>query len=351
MRRFDRIKYCVALLCPFVALGASRYTAERISEGGVEIVRLADSTRSEQVSIVPSYGNRAYEFKVHGNNLLYNPFPSPEALKQDRTGGLNGIPFLAPWANRIGDGGFWANGKHYLFNDAFDNLHMSPNKVAIHGLLTTSPDWEVEEVTTDAQSARVTSRLVFWKHPELMVNWPFAHEYRMTYSLHEGVLEVRTEVTNKSSEPMPVTFGFHPYFTLPGVPREQAFVRIPARKHIETDKKLLATGAMTDNQLPQEISLRDHTFDDGFTDLMRGENGLADFTFEAGPKKIHVIYGKQYQVGLVYAPPGKEFVCFEPMTAITNAVNLAHEGKYGDLKSVGPGETWRESFWIRYEGF
>lgn len=349
MRRFERLKYCLALLCPLVALGSSRYTAERLSEGGVEIVRLADSTRAEQVSIIPSYGNRAYEFKVHGNNLLYNPFPSPAALMEDRTKGLNGIPFLAPWANRIGDGGFWADGKHYLFNDEF--VHMSPDKIAIHGLLTTSPYWEVEEVVTDEQSARVTSRLVFWKHPDLMVTWPFAHEYRMTYSLHEGVLEVRTDVTNKSSEPMPITFGYHPYFNLPGVPREQAFVRIPARKHIDTDRKLLATGVMTPSNLPAEVSLRDHTFDDGFTDLMRGKNGLAVFSFEAGPKKIHVIYGQQYQVGLVYAPPGKEFVCFEPMTAITNAVNLAHEGKYNDLKSVAPGETWSESFWIRYEGF
>ncbi len=56
-------------------------------------------------------------------------------------------------------------------------------------------------------------------------------------------------------------------------------------------------------------------------------------------------------MGLVFAPPGKEFVCFEPMTAITNALNLAHEGKYTALKSVAPNGTWAESFWIRYEGF
>ena len=150
---------------------------------------------------------------------------------------------------------------------------------------------------------------------------------------------------------MPVSFGFHPYFNLPGVPREQAIVRIPARKHIETDRKLLATGAMTPNDLPAEISLRDHTFDDGFTDLVRNEKGFAVFSFEAGPKKIQVVYGPQYQVGLVYAPRGKAFVCFEPMTAITDALNLAHDGKYSELKSIAPGATWKDSFWIRYEGF
>jgi aldose 1-epimerase len=105
------------------------------------------------------------------------------------------------------------------------------------------------------------------------------------------------------------------------------------------------------NRLPPQISLRDHRLDDGFTDLVRDKSGYATFSLEAGAKKIYVVYGPQYQVGLVFAPPGKEFVCFEPMTAVTNALNLAHEGKYNDLKSVAPSGKWVESFWIRYEGF
>ena len=150
---------------------------------------------------------------------------------------------------------------------------------------------------------------------------------------------------------MPITLGFHPYFNVPDSSRAQSFIRIPARKHIEADKSLLASGETTANTLPARISLRDHTLDDGFTDLVRDGEGHATFSFEAGSRKIQVIYGRQYQVGLVFAPPGKDFVCFEPMTAITNALNLAHEGKYNDLKSVPPNGAWSESFWIRYEGF
>lgn len=345
------IQLCLTLVVPVLASAVPRYTAERLTDHGLEVIRLSDSVRFEQVSVLPSYGNRAYEFKVHGKNLLYEPFAGPVALQQDPTKGLNGIPFLAPWANRIGGGGFWANRKRYAFNADFDNLKINPDKVAIHGLLTSWPHWVVDEIKADGQSASVTSRLTFWKYPELMVNWPFAHEYRMTYSLREGILEVRTEVVNRSSEPMPITLGFHPYFNLPGTPREQAFIRIPARKHIQTDKALLATGATSVNHLPEQISLRDHTFDDGFTDLVRDKGGHATFALEAGSKKIQVIFGPQYQVGLVFVPPGKEFVCFEPMTAITNALNLAHDGKYNDLKSVASNGTWTESFWIRYEGF
>jgi aldose 1-epimerase len=350
LRVYSHLFFALVLL-PLVAASAPRYTAERVNDHGLEIIRLTDTVRSAQVSVLPSYGNRAFEFKVHGKNILYDPFPDPAALKADTAKGLNGVPFLAPWANRVDGGGFWANGKHYLFNPGFDTLHMNADKVAIHGLLISSPFWEIQEVKADKGSAHVTSRLMFWKHPELMVNWPFAHEYRITYSLRDGVLEVRTEVVNRSSEPMPLTVGFHPYFNLPDTPRADAFVRIPARKHVDTGKGLIPSGVMSPNSLPAETSLRDHTFDDGFTDLVRDTTGHATLSLEAGPKKIQVVYGPQYQVAVVYAPPGKEFVCFEPMTAITNAVNLAHEGKYSELKSIAPNGTWAESFWIRYEGF
>jgi aldose 1-epimerase len=56
-------------------------------------------------------------------------------------------------------------------------------------------------------------------------------------------------------------------------------------------------------------------------------------------------------VAVVYAPKGREFICFEPMAAITNAFNLAHRGVYTELQSAPAGGEWRESFWIRTTGF
>jgi aldose 1-epimerase len=47
----------------------------------------------------------------------------------------------------------------------------------------------------------------------------------------------------------------------------------------------------------------------------------------------------------------RNFICFEPMAGITNAVNLAHRGVYKELQSVPPGGTWQESFWVRPSGF
>jgi aldose 1-epimerase len=333
------------------ACTASHYSATRITDHGFPVVRLADQSQEVEVLIAPSVGNRAYALKVAGKNLLYFPSSDIAAFEKAGAKGLNGIPFLAPWANRMAGGGFWADGKRYTFNPDVGTVRVDPNGISIHGLLTASKLWEVTDVGADKHSAHVTSRLQFWKYPELMANWPFAHEYEMTYRLSEGELEVITTVRNLSAESMPVSIGYHPYFEIPDVPRSETDVHIAAHMQVETDSNLVATGELKPVQFPDRISLRDHTFDNGFTSLERDAGGYATFTFEAGPKRIQVIYGPQFKVAVVYAPPGQDFVCFEPMTAITNGVNLAHAGKYSELQSIAPGASWRETFKVRFSGF
>ena len=324
------------------------YTAEQVVDRGVPVVRLGDRGRDIELAIVPSLGNRAIAMLVKGQNILYVPFDDPSLLKTDKH--TNGIPFLAPWANRMPDG-FWANGQWYPFRQGSNVLRPDPNGIPIHGMLIASPFWEIVDSGANDASAYITSRLEFWKYPDLMANWPFAHEYEMTYRLAEGTLEVTVTVTNRSTDPMPVALGFHPYFQLPGVPIAEAFAHIAARLHVETDSRLVATGETRPAKLGDRVSLRDHHFDDGFTGLVRDADGRAVFYVEGGGKKIEVSFGPKYQVAIIYAPPGHDYICFEPMSAITNGINLAHHGKYAELQIVEPGGEWQESFWVRPSGF
>jgi aldose 1-epimerase len=339
------------LLCllalPLMAI-AQNYTAQKTSDHGVDIVRLTDKSAGVEVSIAPSIGNRAYEMKVHGGNILY--LGAEDVGKLKARPGLSGIPFLAPWANRMADGGFWANGKKYTFNSGLGTLRVPASGIVSHGMLSTSPLWEVTEVAADKDSAHVTSRFQFWKYPELMANWPFAHEYEMTYRLSGGTLEVITTVINRSAEAMPLALGYHPFYNLPGVPRDQATAHIPARTAVVTDDKLVATGEMKPMDLPDPTPLGGRTLDNGFTDLIRDAQGRATFWVEGAGKKIEVTYGPKWQVAVVWEPANQNFICFEPMAAITNGVNLAHEGKYPALQMLEPGATWRESFWIKASG-
>ena len=287
---------------------------------------------------------------MRGANILWFPYTDPAMIRWPTT--LCGIPFLAPWANRLPGSGFWADGRRFILNRALSGMRFEENGIAIHGLLLISPFWRVTELRGDGEAAWVTCRLDFWRYPDLVANWPFAHEYEMTVRLSGGVLEVATAILNRSELPMPVSLGFHPYLNFPGgAPRDEVVARIPARKHVDMDAHLIPTGAMSDNTLPDPIPLASHALDDGFTDLIRGEDGSALFSAEARGRKIEVLFGPKYRAAIAYAPAHKNFICFEPMSAITNGINLAHDGKYPDLQVLPPGEEWRESFRIRTVGF
>src|SRR5262245_55529184 len=108
-----------ALLLLSMTSFAQNYTAEQLTEQGVPIVRLTDAARGVQVSIVPGIGNRAYEMKVHGKNILY--FGQADVSEYQKRPRLSGIPFLAPWADLLNQQAFWANGKKYVFNMGLGN--------------------------------------------------------------------------------------------------------------------------------------------------------------------------------------------------------------------------------------
>jgi aldose 1-epimerase len=329
---------------------AQDYTAERTTDHGIPVIRLADPANGVEVAIVPSVGNTAYEMNVHGKNILY--FPYADVSEFQKNPQLSGIPFLAPWANRLSEQAFWANGKKYAFDMDLGNVRGAN---PIHGLLSSSPYWKVISVAADKRSARTTSRLEFWRYPELMAQWPFAHEYEMTYSLKDGVLEVRVSITNLSNDPMPVAIGFHPYYQIPDVPRDAWTGHIPARRRVVADNRVIPTGEYRAMDLPDQFPLRGRTLDDGFIDLQRDAEGRAVFSIQSGDKKVETMFGPKYPVAVVWEPntqagAPRPFICFEPMTGVTSAVNLAHEGKYPDLQMIPPGGRWSESFWIRTSG-
>ncbi|HEY7338799.1 MAG TPA: aldose 1-epimerase [Bryobacteraceae bacterium] len=341
-------------LLPLIAVctmaQAQNYRAEKVADHGMQVVRLTDTTHGVEVSVIPSVGNTAYEMKVHGQNILWFPFAS--AAEFQKAPQMSAIPFLAPWANRLDPQAFWANGKAYRFDMELGNVS---GATPIHGLISQSSFWRVTEASADKNSAHVTSKLEFWKYPELMKQWPFAHEYEMTYRLADGELEVKATLTNLSAESMPVSIGFHPYYRIPGVARDEWQGHIPARRRVTTDSRLIPTGEFKPMDLPDPFPLKGRTLDDGFVDLERDSQERAHFWIQSGSKKVEAIFGPKYRVAVVWEPNNpdgspREFICFEPMAGITNAINLNHAGKYPELQSVPPGGKWTESFWIRTSG-
>ena len=260
-----------------IASAAQNYKAEKVSDHGVDIMRLTDAAGGVEVAIAPSAGNRLYEMKVHGKNVLLSaPEDAVDFRKRIETGG---IPFLAPWANRLSEQDFWANGKKYVFNMSLGNVRAP---LPIHGLLTTSPFWEIVEVKADRNSAHITSRLQFWRYPDLMAQWPFAQEYERTYRLSHGELETQLTVTNLSADPMPIALGFHPCFRIEGVDRDEWTATLASRQMAVVDNHVVATGELKPFDLPNPLPLKGQALDTGITDFERDARGLAHFSIESG---------------------------------------------------------------------
>jgi aldose 1-epimerase len=343
----------VALALPSAA-AAQQYSARQNGE----VIELEDAKHQTKVSIIPSVGNIAFEMKVKGQNVLRWPYASVAEFKAKPA--MQGLPFMGPWANRLDELAFYANGRRYAFDMELGNVR-APN--AIHGFLTTTNQWKVVEVKADGGSARATSRLEFFRNPAWMKQFPFAHAIDMTYRLQDGTLEVTTRIENLSVEPMPISIGFHPYFQLTDSTRDEWTISVAAKTHWVLAPNKVPTGerqpieALFPN--PGAVPLKDFDIDHVFGDLVRDASGKAVMSVKGRTQQLDVVVGNHYRAIVVYAPkpaaggagPDRNFVCFEPMAAITNAMNMAQKGLYKELQSVAPGGTWTETFWLRPRGF
>lgn len=334
-----------SLLLASMAFSA-QLTTRPLTVDGIEVYRLADEKSKIEVTIAPSIGNIAYSMKVAGTEIFWSPYKSPAELKAKPQ--MLGNPFLAPWANRIEGMSYWANGSQYSLNPHLGNLRMDGNKNPIHGLVTFTDAWKVVE--SASSNGALVSRLEMSRNPKILAQFPFPHAITMTYRLHEGALQVITEIENLGTEAMPVAIGYHPYYQLPGG-RDAWTVRIPAQEHLELSPTLIPTGRREKLNAPLDLPLRGNKQDDVYTSLVRNASGNAEFWVTNGKQKLSFLFGPKYPVGVVYAPPGRDFVCFEPMAAITDAFNQHHKGQYPDLQTIPPGTTWREVWSIQPTGF
>src|SRR5471030_70649 len=143
-----------------------------------EVIRLEDSRNQTIVSVMPAHGNSAFDMRVKGKKVLQFPFATVQEYQAGR--GLAGIPFLAPWANRLDEPAFYANGKRYVFNLELGNVR-GPHP--IHGFVSSTDQWRIVEMKSDVTSSWVTSRLELFRQPAWMAQFPFAHTIEMTHRL------------------------------------------------------------------------------------------------------------------------------------------------------------------------
>lgn len=134
-----------------------------------------------------------------------------------------GIPLLHPWANRLARASFESAGTAVDVSRANPAPKLDTNGLPIHGLLIASSGWTVEGHAELSDGGRLEASLRF--EPELLAGFPFPHSLSIAATLDGNALTVRTTVRADAGSPVPIAFGFHPYFTLPGVPASSGSCR------------------------------------------------------------------------------------------------------------------------------
>lgn len=283
-----------------------------------------------RASVIPDLGMLCWSLQHEGVELLGQP-NGLEAFASDWA--TTGIPLLHPWANRLA-GHRLVGAEGPTIDPASPLVPLDANGLPIHGLNLADAGWEVS-VRTDGHAAGVTARLNF-EASELLTAFPFPHTISISATVTGCTLSLTTEVAATTPRAVPVSFGWHPYFCLPGVPRREWRVSLPVRRRARLDGLMIPTGRTLHVETVDGM-LGSRAFDDLFTELEPDPV----FVLEGGGRRIEVAMGEGYPMAQVYAPIERDVVAFEPMTAPGNAL-VSGDG----LRWIAPGEWFTAAFTV-----
>lgn len=127
-----------------------------------------------------------------------------------------GIPLLHPWANRVAKRHFRVDGREVDLWAHPGLTSLDPHGLPIHGLLAAAGGWRVERHMDAPHGPRLIASLDFAAHEDLMTVFQFPHQLRIEAGIEEHSVTIATTVRASGEEAVPIAFGYHPYFRLPG---------------------------------------------------------------------------------------------------------------------------------------
>lgn len=293
---------------------------------GAAALRL--QARDYEAVVVPELSMLVASFSWRGHELV----ALTGGLAAYRAGHTTGIPLLHPWANRLSRRRYRAAGTDVDLRRI--PLHTDGNGLPIHGTMTAREGWDVQAVRAGRSSARVAARFPFGEHEDLLASFPFPHDLEVAVELGPGGLQVTTSVEPTAAVPVPISFGWHPYWRL-GSPRARWQLALPARERLALDRRGIPTGRRR-AEPAATVDLDGADLDDHFA---LGD----DRSFRIRDRRIElrVELDAAYPCSQVYTPPGASAVAVEPMTAPVNALVT------GEHPTVAPGDVFRAAFRAR----
>lgn len=300
------------------------------SVDGFNTVRVVSAGGAVAAEFVPDANMLCHSLTHDGTQLLDSGHGVAAYAQHGKT---MGVPLLYPWANRLAEPSYAVAGRQVTLPAPEGRYALDPNGLPIHGALPGLMRWELEERAADD---RVSARLE-WTAPELHELFPFAHELRLDVWAGDAGLEFVTTVLATGQDTVPVAFGYHPYVRPPGDEQRETWrVSLGASERLVLDDHLIPTGGR-EPLSPVDFTLGEQSWDDG----LAGLSSPPQFTVASAAGAVAVTFDEGFPVAQVYAPPGHDFICFEPMTAPTNALA---DGR--GLPLVSAGGEYRTAFSI-----
>jgi aldose 1-epimerase len=254
-------------------------------------------------------------------------------------GATMGIPLLYPWANRLAGLRYPGPGGEVQLDPTDPLLKLDQNGLPIHGAIAGLLPWELlEQPVAEADRSvadRVHARLA-WRSAELLAIFPYPHTVELRASVVGARLTIATTVRADGGCDLPVSFGFHPYLTIADTYRRDWRIELPVASRLLLDERMIPTAAGPPLE-PRHFRLADGDWDDALTGLEQP----AAFSASADERRIDVEFCDGFSHAQIYAPSGENFICFEPMTAPTNAL-VSREG----LQVLAAGDAFHATFAI-----
>ncbi len=259
-----------------------------------------------RLALCPALGGSIAGLWLAGVPVLRST--EPGALTSAR---LSGCYPLAPYSNRVGYRRFtWQGQDHTTAANFDDNPH------SVHGVAWQRP-W-----TVTASSA--TQAELAYTH-EADAHWPFAFEARQRFVLTPDALEMHLTLTNRAVTTQPVGLGWHPYFNK----RSHSHLDIEVSGRWDSDASGLPSHCVAQPGI--EGSLSSLAFDHCF----EGWQGPARMRDD----KLAIKLTSSMPYLVVFTPDNKPYYCVEPVSHVSNAVQMADPLAHG-LQALAPQATF-----------
>jgi aldose 1-epimerase len=279
---------------------------------------------------LPRHGMLGASLRFRGLELLRRLENLETAAEKGSTAG---IPLLYPWANRLESLAYSTAAKNVELPETSPLLHFDDHGLAIHGVPWALLVWELLQSSSNSLVARLD-----WHRPDLLAIFPFPHRVEMTATILPNSLRIETVVI-ALDDPVPVSFGFHPYFGLPKIPRSEWQLNMPTMRRLRVNANGIPSG-IEEPFSASDAPFGDSVFDDGFA--LPGRS--ASFSIAGAGLKIVVEFLEGFNYAQIFAPKGKEFIAIEPMTAPTNALTSGR-----GLTVIQPRGKFRAAFRINID--